>query len=70
MNDQELMKKMAETLVYDLVVDSGKDGKDPNNIGFAECLICDSFGSYPENVRHTDSCIFHQAKEYLEREKK
>jgi hypothetical protein len=50
------MKNFAESLIAQVV-----DDKD-----FSECLLCNSFGAYKENINHTDACIFHKATKYLE----
>lgn len=51
-----LKKRMAEAIVNDFIVDDGDS---------AECLSCTSFGDYPENIKHTSSCIVVEAKVFL-----
>lgn len=49
---------MAEAIIASVVED--KDG-------YAQCLMCDSFGSYCSNVRHIENCVYYDAKLYLEK---
>lgn len=59
-NYQELLgltKEFAEALIYDLISDDGRQG--------AECLSCNSFGAYPDLIKHTTACVVPKAKLFL-----
>lgn len=52
----ELKKDFAESIMNDMVIDNGDN---------AQCLACNSFGDYPDNVKHTSVCIVLKAKSFL-----
>ena len=52
----KLKKEMAEAIVNDMILDDGEQ---------AECISCSSFGNYPNNINHTDSCIVLKARKFL-----
>jgi hypothetical protein len=56
--EKRLAKNMAEAILASVAEDEE---------GFAQCLMCDSFGSYCENVRHIKNCVYYDAKLYLEK---
>ncbi len=52
----KLKKEFAEAIVSDMIFDDGHQ---------AECCSCNSFGDYPDNIQHVDSCIVLKARSFL-----
>ena len=54
---KEIALEFAEAIVNDFIIDDGDE---------AQCLSCNSFGEYPERIKHTSVCIVLKAKQFLQ----
>lgn len=53
----ELVEEFADAVANDLIYDDGE---------IFQCLSCNGYGDYAENIKHTSSCVVPKAKLYLQ----
>lgn len=53
----EVTKELALSIVAKCIIEDG--------VNECECVMCSTFGDYPDNIKHTSSCPYLIAEKFI-----